>query len=99
MVEQEYQYLVLLGYLLKYEISVLNNEYDGVVYTNKELSSDEMNKIESQFAKKFDITLTLTQNICDYDGVKVEVNGLGYEVGFAKSRLKAQMIDHILKAI
>jgi F-type H+-transporting ATPase subunit delta len=84
---------------LKYEISVLKNQYDGIVYTNKELSNDEMNKIESQFAKKFNITLTLTQNICNYDGVKVEVNGLGYEVGFAKSRLKAQMIDYILKAI
>ena len=41
----------------------------------------------------------MTQNICDYDGVKVSIDGLGVEVGFAKNRLKSQMIDHILKAV
>ncbi len=84
---------------LEKELSVLNNSYTGVVYTNKELSSTDMDKLNSQFSKKFDVNLELAQNICDYDGIKVDIDGLGVEVGFSKERLKSQMIDHILKAV
>ena len=81
------------------ELAVLNNSYDGVIHTNSELSDSDINKLNDQFSKKFNVSLTLAQNICDYDGIKVEIDGLGVEVGFSKSRLKAQMIDHILKAV
>jgi len=81
------------------ELAVLSNSYTGVVYTNKELSSEDMDKLNGQFSKKFDVNLTLSQNICDYDGIKVDIDGLGCEIGFSKERLKSQMIDHILKAV
>jgi len=84
---------------LDINISKINNKYKGVVYTSKLLSDDEMEKLNQQFSKKFNVSLELKQNISDYDGVKVDIDGLGIEVGFAKSRLKAQMIDHILKAV
>jgi F-type H+-transporting ATPase subunit delta len=84
---------------LKKEISKLNNSYEGVVYTNVELDSSDLSSIQEKFAKKFDITLALTQNICDYDGIKVDIEDLGVEIGFSKDRLKSQMIEHILKAI
>ena len=45
------------------------------------------------------LALQLTQNICDYDGIKVDIDGLGVEVGFSKERLKSQLIHHILKAV
>jgi len=81
------------------ELAVLNNSYTGIVYTNKELSSGDMEKLNGQFSKKFNVNLELSQNVCDYDGIKVDIDGLGCEIGFAKSRLKSQMIDHILKAV
>ncbi len=84
---------------LKKEIAKLNNSYEGVVYTNVELSEGDLSSIQEKFAKKFDITLALTQNICDYDGIKVDIEDLGVEIGFSKERLKSQMIEHILKAI
>ena len=84
---------------LKSEIAVINNSYEGVIYTDKELSSADVQKLNEQFAKKFDVNLQLTQNICDYNGIKVDIDGLGVEVGFSKERLKSQMIDHILKAV
>jgi len=84
---------------LEKELAVLNNSYTGIVYTNKELNSADMDKLNSQFANKFNVNLELSQNVCDYDGIKVDIDGLGVEVGFAKSRLKSQMIDHILKAV
>ncbi len=84
---------------LEKELAVINNTYAGIVYTNKELSSDDISKMEKSFSSKFDTTLTLTQNVCDYDGVKVDIEGLGVEIGFSKERLKSQMINHILKAV
>lgn len=84
---------------LNKELAVLNNSYTGIVYTNKELNSADMDKLNGQFSKKFNVNLELSQNICDYDGIKVDIDGLGCEVAFSKERLKSQMIDHILKAV
>jgi F-type H+-transporting ATPase subunit delta len=84
---------------LEGQLSILNNSYKGVIYTNEELPQNDVDAINSQFSKKFKVDLELTQNICDYDGLKVAIDGLGVEVGFAKSRLKSQMIGHILKAV
>jgi len=77
----------------------MNNTYVGVVYTNEELSKDYVSSIEKQFSKKFDVKLSLSQNVCDYDGIKVDIDGLGVEISFSKERLKTQMIDHILQAV
>jgi len=84
---------------LNSQIAKMNNSYVGVVYTNQELSSDYVSSIEEQFSKKFDVKLSLSQNVCDYDGIKVDIDGLGVEISFSKERLKSQLIDHILKAV
>ncbi|RXJ54634.1 F0F1 ATP synthase subunit delta [Candidatus Marinarcus aquaticus] len=84
---------------LKKQINTLNNTYTGVVYTNKELDSGYVDSITEKFSQKFDVNLSLEQNICDYDGIKVDIDGLGVEISFSKERLKSQMIDHILKAV
>ena len=84
---------------MKTELAQINNTHTGVVYTNEALSSDVVSKIEDSFSKKFNTSLTLTQNICDYNGIKVDIEGLGIEIAFSKERLKSQMINHILKAV
>ena len=84
---------------LNTQIAKMNNSYVGVVYTNQELSNDYVSSIEEQFSKKFDVKLSLSQNVCDYDGIKVDIDGLGVEISFSKERLKSQLIDHILKAV
>jgi len=84
---------------LEKQIAKMNNSYTGVVYTNKELSAEYMSSIEAQFSKKFDVKLSLSQDVCDYDGIKVDIDSLGVEISFSKDRLKSQMIDHILKAV
>lgn len=84
---------------LESKIAKMNNTYTGVVYTNKELDSDYVSSIEKEFSKKFDVKLTLSQNVCDYDGIKVDIDSLGVEISFSKERLKSQMINHILKAV
>ena len=54
---------------------------------------------DGKFSSKFDVSLKLAQNVCDYDGIKVDIEGLGLEVGFSKDRLKSQLKDYILKAV
>ncbi len=84
---------------LNTQIAKMNNSYIGVVYTNQELSSNYISSIEEQFSKKFDVKLSLSQKVCDYDGIKVDIDALGVEISFSKERLKSQLIDHILKAV
>ncbi|QKF82707.1 F0F1 ATP synthase subunit delta [Halarcobacter ebronensis] len=84
---------------LESKIAKMNNTYTGVVYTNKELAADYISSIEKKFSERFNVKLTLSQNICDYDGIKVDIDSLGVEIAFSKERLKSQMIDHILKAV
>jgi F-type H+-transporting ATPase subunit delta len=84
---------------LEKELAQINNTFNGIVYTDQELSNEVMIEIQDSFSKKFNTTLTLTQNICDYNGIKVDIEGLGVEIAFSKERLKSQMINHILKAV
>lgn len=91
--------LPIIAKELNTQIAKMNNNYIGVVYTNQELSNDYVSSIEEQFSKKFNVKLSLTQNVCDYDGIKVDIDGLGVEISFSKERLKSQLIDHILKAV
>lgn len=84
---------------LQTQLAVINNAHTGVIYTNKELSAVDVEKMEKSFSQKFNTSLTLTQDVCDYDGIKVDIDGLGVEIGFSKERLKSQMINHILKAV
>ncbi|VAY86457.1 ATP synthase delta chain [hydrothermal vent metagenome] len=84
---------------LKKEIHILTNSYEGVVLSKIKLKNADIVSIQKQFEKKFNTSLTLVQNICNYDGVKVNIEGLGVEISFSKNRLKLQMIKHILKAV
>ncbi len=84
---------------LEARIAKMNNSHTGVVYTNKKLSAKYVSSIEAEFSKKFDVKLSLSQNVCDYDGIKVDIDSLGVEISFSKQRLKSQMINHILKAV
>jgi F-type H+-transporting ATPase subunit delta len=80
-------------------LAKMTNTYSGVVYTNSPLSDYDLMRINQQFASKFNVNLSLAQNICDYDGIKVDIEGLGCEISFSKDRLRSQMIEHILKAV
>ena len=84
---------------LETQISKMNSTYTGVVYTNKKLTAKYVKDIEKQFSQKFNVKLSLSQDVCDYDGIKVDIDSLGVEISFSKDRLKSQMINHILKAV
>jgi F-type H+-transporting ATPase subunit delta len=84
---------------LNKELASISNNYTGIVYTKESLSDEYIATLQDKFSQKFNISLTLTQNICDYDGIKVDIEGLGVEIGLSKDRLRSQLKEYILKAI
>ena len=79
--------------------AALNNSYKGEVYGNFNFSADQMSALEDKFSKRFNANIKLDSQKSQYNGIKIELNDLGVEASFSVDRLKAQMSEHILKAI
>ena len=84
---------------LKYKLSLKSNTFEGDVSTNFEMSKTQIAMLEENFSKKFNANIKLNSKVNTYPGIKVELDDLGVEVSFSLERLKAQMTEHILKAI
>lgn len=79
--------------------SAQKNEYEGQVYSSFSIKKEEIQKIQESFSKKFNSKIILKPIKSDYAGIKISIDDLGVEVSFSLDRLKAQMSEHILKAI
>lgn len=84
---------------LKTKISMDKNEYSGKVYSKNEISDAELKDLENKFSKKFDAKIKLEAVKSDYNGIKIDIEGLGVEISFSIDRLKSKMSEYILKAI
>lgn len=84
---------------LKFQIAKQNNSYLGKIISDSAISKEQITTIEKKLSDKFGATIKLESIISDYPGVKVEVDNLGVETSFSLDRLKAQITEHILKAI
>ena len=76
-----------------------NKTYTGTVYSNSDINEESMKSISNGLSKKVDANVSLTFVKNDFAGIKVDVEDLGIEINFSKSRINSQMIEHILKAI
>ena len=85
--------------VLRLTLAGVSRTYEGKVYSNTAVDASTMAALSSDLGKKMDATITLAFVETDYDGIKVEVEDLGVEVSLSKSRMNAQLIEHILKAI
>ncbi|MRI58564.1 MAG: ATP synthase F1 subunit delta [Epsilonproteobacteria bacterium] len=84
---------------LKDLIAYMEKRFEGRVYSEFELSKEELKKIEEALAKRVGGTVVLAQAPQKFDGIKVEVDTVGIEIEFSKSKIKKQLIEEILKAI
>jgi F-type H+-transporting ATPase subunit delta len=84
---------------LEFQISLKNNKFEGKIYSNSEISKEQIESLEKSFGKKFGAQIDLIGVKSDSSGLKIEINDLGVETSFSLERLKAQMAEHILKAI
>ena len=84
---------------MRKEIARSSKNYSGVVYSNEDVDAKTLTDLSTGLGKKVDATVALTFIKSDYDGLKVEVADLDMEINFSKTRVNAQLVEHILKAI
>ena len=84
---------------LKRQISSMKRIYNGRIYASSVMDRSSIDTIASDLGKKMGATISLQYLASDCDGIRVEVDGLNVEIDFSKSRLNAQIVEHILKAI
>ena len=84
---------------LKKDVANSTKTYDGVVSSNSTIAKKVVTELSNGLSKKFDSNITLTSIKNDFNGIKVEVEGLGIEINFSKDRIDSQFIEHIIKAI
>jgi F-type H+-transporting ATPase subunit delta len=81
------------------EIARSKRTYNGRIYSNSVVDQSSVDTIARDLGKKMGATISLSYVASDFDGVRVEVDDLNVEINFSKSRLNAQLVEHILKAI
>ncbi len=85
--------------VLRKYIADIKKSYVGKVYSDTQIDSKVLDQLGSGLSKKFDSTIALQFVQSDFDGIKVDVEDLGVEISFSKSRISKQIVEHILKAI
>ena len=84
---------------LKREIARSKRMYQGRIYSNNVIDQASVDSIARDLGNKVGATIALEFVPAQYDGIRVEVDELNIEINFSKSRLNAQLVEHILKAI
>jgi len=84
---------------LQRDLAKTTKTYTGVVYSDSDIDKKVIDELSSGLSKKFDSTISLEFSKTDFNGIKVEVEGLGIEINFSKDRIDSQIIEHIIKAI
>ena len=77
----------------------VDNSFKGTIEGVVTFDEATQKSFAEGFSKKVDANVAFETKNSDYDGVKINVDSLGLEVGFSKTVIKDQMIDHILKSI
>jgi len=84
---------------LRYRLSIKENKFIGHIISHSEIDGKSKKNIEEKLSNKFNSSIILKNIKSDYPGIKIEIEDLGVEISFSIDRLKAQMTEHILKAI
>jgi F-type H+-transporting ATPase subunit delta len=84
---------------MRKDLAKSTKTYKGLVYSDSEIEASVMQELSEGLSKKFDSTITLDFIKDDFDGIKVNVEDLGVEINFSKTRINTQIIEHIVKAI
>ena len=81
------------------DLAVTTKTFSGKVFSNSDIDAKVIDGLSTGLSKKFDSTISLEFIKNDFNGIKVEVEGLGIEINFSKDRIDSQIIEHIIKAI
>ena len=84
---------------MRKDLASTTKTYEGTVYSDSDIDAKVVSELSSGLSKKFDSKITLVFVKNDFNGIKVDVEDLGIEINFSKTRINNQMIEHIIKAI
>jgi len=84
---------------LKKDLSDTTKTYEGVICSDSDIDVKVIAELSAGLGKKYDATISLVFIKNDFNGIKVEVDGLGIEINFSKDKIDSQIIEHIIKAI
>lgn len=84
---------------LKRQISNIKRIYTGTIYSSSTMDQASIDGIARDLGNKMGATISLAFAPSSNNGVRIVVDGLNVEIDFSKSRLNAQLTEHILKAI
>lgn len=84
---------------MRKKLAVETKTYQGIIYSDTNIDKKTIDKLSAGLSKKFDSKINLIFEKDSFDGIKVDVEDLGIEINFSKSRINSQMIEHIIKAI
>ncbi len=84
--------------LQKY-VSDSTKTYKGTVYSDTDIETKIIVELSAGLSKKFNSKISLETVKNNFNGIKVDVEGLGIEINFSKDRIDSQIIEHIIKAI
>ena len=85
--------------VLRRDVANTSKNYNGVIYSDSDIDAKVLADLSSGLGKKFDSNISLEFIKNDFNGIKVDVQDLGIEINFSKSRINSQIVEHIIKAI
>ena len=77
----------------------MDNKYLGKIYSDREIDAAKIKDLEEKISKKFNADIKLEPVKSELEGIKIEIEDLGFEISFSIDRLKQKMSEYILKAI
>ncbi|MDR2904894.1 MAG: F0F1 ATP synthase subunit delta [Helicobacteraceae bacterium] len=80
-------------------LSGRQSAYNGLVYSQKPLAKGQLEDLAKSLTARLKAEVKLTQAAETYEGVKVAIDDLGVEVDFSKTRIKSQILGHILRGL
>lgn len=85
--------------VMRKDIALSSKTYNGIVYSDSDIDTKVIEDLGNGLGNKFDSKISLEFKKDNFNGIKVDVEDLGVEISFSKSRINSQIIDHIAKAI
>jgi F-type H+-transporting ATPase subunit delta len=84
---------------LRKDVALSTKTYEGIIYSNSDIDAKKITELSAGLSKKFDSKISLVFVKNDFDGIKVDVEDLGIEINFSKTRINNQLVEYIIKAI
>ncbi|MDD5401560.1 MAG: F0F1 ATP synthase subunit delta [Sulfurimonas sp.] len=88
-----------LAEIMRKDIAKTNKSYSGIVYSDSDIDAKVIEDLGNGLGNRFNSKISLKFVKNDFNGIKVDVEDLGVEISFSKSRINSQIIEHIVKAI